>query len=106
VSDQLSVRNQRPDEEAGGPVPPVRVRGNNTALEELTPDRLNQIGIDAVWSATVANRKIPTHLAAGYSSFASADPSEFFQASARSDQNQGQLTASLATFDEGGAIPL
>lgn len=69
---------------------------NNDGIEELTPDRLNQLGLSVVWHARVGNRKIAVV----------RDPSYTIVAEARSDQNGGQLIGQLNGFVEGGNIPL
>lgn len=71
---------------------------NNVVLEELTPTRLGQLGIDAVWTALVGNQKIPNVL--------HGDPNEVLQAKASSDKNEGRLVATMPNFDEGHSIPL
>jgi hypothetical protein len=75
---------------------------NHTGLGELTPELMTKLGISAVWSAKVANRKIArlegTPLN-GTNFVISAEASS-------DDANGGQLVGSLPAFAEGEKIPL
>ncbi|HSI13367.1 MAG TPA: LodA/GoxA family CTQ-dependent oxidase [Chthoniobacter sp.] len=73
---------------------------NRVAVEELTPGRLQQLGIKAVWEARVANRKIARNRGPQFS------PSYVIEALASSDNNGGKLTGRCANFAEGQNIPL
>ncbi|ABW29988.1 LodA/GoxA family CTQ-dependent oxidase [Acaryochloris marina] len=75
---------------------------NNVGLGELTPQVMSDLGITAIWSAKVANRKIARLEGTPLSG------NEFvISAEATSnDANSGQLVGSLPDFDEGSAIPL
>jgi hypothetical protein len=74
---------------------------NHVGLGELTPDVMTALGITAVWSANVANRKIARQAGTPLNGTASV-----ISAAASSDANDGQLTGSLPGFAEGAAIPL
>lgn len=75
---------------------------NHTGLGELTPEMMTSLGISAVWSAKVANRKIArlegTPLS-GTNFVISAEASS-------NDANNGRLEGSLPGFAEGARIPL
>ncbi|HJQ38801.1 MAG TPA: LodA/GoxA family CTQ-dependent oxidase [Thermoanaerobaculia bacterium] len=75
---------------------------NHTGLGELTPAIMADLGIAAVWSARVANRKIARLEGTPL------DGTDFVISAAASsdDANGGTLTGSLPDFDEGAAIPL
>lgn len=70
---------------------------NNIGIEELTPARLNELGITARWSARVANRKIAE---------IRGDDVFVIRAEATSDVNNGNLVGSLAQFPNADQIPL
>jgi hypothetical protein len=75
---------------------------NHVGLGELTAAEMKKLGITAVWSARVANRKIARleNTPLGGADFVIA-------AEASSDDaNGGELTGSLPGFDEGAAIPM
>ena len=76
----------------------------NLGLGEFTADLMTRLGVRAVWSAEVANRKL--ELTAR--ELGMPDPSaRVFGASASSDDaGGGVLTATLPAFAEGQAIPL
>ena len=76
---------------------------NHTGLGELTPAVMAQLGITAVWSAEVANRKLANTAALQ----GLPNPQLAFGASAASnDAQQGRLTGSVPGFAEGQSIPL
>ena len=75
---------------------------NHAGLGELTADVMAKLGISAVWSARVGNRKIARqeNTPLGGTAFvASAQASS-------DDASGGTLTATLPDFEEGAAIPL
>jgi hypothetical protein len=69
----------------------------NRAIEELTADRLDSLGIDAVWRVRAANLKISRQM---------GKDAESLRAEASSDRTDGRLVAQLPSFDEGADIPL
>ena len=75
---------------------------NHVGLGELTADVMDNLGITAVWSASVANRKIArlegTPL--GGTDFVIS------AAASSDDENGGTLVGSLPEFEEGEVIPL
>ena len=75
---------------------------NHVGLGELTPKVMTALGISAVWSARVGNRKVARRMETPLSG------TEFvISAQASSDDaNGGKLTGKLDGYDEGGAIPL
>jgi hypothetical protein len=73
---------------------------NHVGLGELTPQVMGNLGVTAVWSAKVANRKI-ARLAG--TPLEGTDLVIAAQASS-DDANSGQLVGSLPTFLEGSAI--
>ena len=74
---------------------------NHVGLGELTPKVMTALGITAVWSARVGNRKIARQKGTPPSGTAF-----LISAQATSDANGGQLTGALPGFEEGGSIPL
>lgn len=78
-------------------------------LGELTPAVMANLGITPVWSAELANRKIPytEHTEGGAPPPPLEGASDVVHASASSDDaNGGVLTGSLPGFAEGATIPL
>jgi hypothetical protein len=74
---------------------------NHVGLGELTADVMANLGITAVWSAKVANRKI-----AHYKDLPLSTTDFVTRAEASSDINAGRLIGSQPTFAEGAEIPL
>lgn len=75
---------------------------NHQGLGELTPALMSTLGVAAVWSASVANRKI-----AYVEGKPLSDTSSTILASASSDDpSGGYLVGNLAGFQEGAAIPM
>jgi hypothetical protein len=72
---------------------------NNQGIEELTPQRLADLGVNVVWHARIANRKVAA-------ADLRADDSFVLQAQASSNQNGGKLVGQLNGFAEGNDIPL
>jgi L-Lysine epsilon oxidase N-terminal len=70
---------------------------NNTGIEELTPNRLDALGIDVVWQARLGNRKVARITGVA---------GEAFTAEGSSDANGGQVVAQLSSFAQGQNIPL
>lgn len=70
---------------------------NNIGIEELTSDRLAELGLTARWRARVANTKIARWR---------NDNVFVIQAEATSDANDGKLIGSLAQFPNADQIPL
>jgi hypothetical protein len=68
----------------------------NVGIEELTPQRLNALGLEVVWHAHVANRKIQRQRGASF----------LLEAHARSDVKNGKLVGTLNGFLEGVDIEL
>ncbi len=77
---------------------------NHVGLGEVTPALMSQLGVSAVWSAEIANRKL------AFTARQQGLPTEthiVFGASASSnDANEGHLVASIPGFAEGQNIPL
>jgi hypothetical protein len=74
---------------------------NHVGLGELTPTLMNTLGLTAVWSARVGNRKIARRKGVPPSA------SDFVvSATASSNANGGRLVGRLPGYDEGGSIPL
>ena len=75
---------------------------NHAGLGELTPKVMSALGIQAVWSARVANRKIANQKDLPLSS------TDFVIAAEASsdDANSGRLTGQLPGFDEGKDIAM
>jgi hypothetical protein len=74
---------------------------NHVGLGELTADLMKTLGITAVWSTKVANRKIARQIGTPLNGTTSV-----ISAEASSDKNEGKLTGSLPGFDEGAQIAL
>lgn len=75
---------------------------NHQGLGELTPAVMSLLGVSAVWSASVANRKI-----AYVEGKPLSDTSSTILASASSDDaSAGSLVGKLEGFEEGAAIPM
>jgi L-Lysine epsilon oxidase N-terminal len=74
---------------------------NHVGLGELTADLMTALGIKAVWSAKVANRKIASQIGTPLNGSASV-----ISAAASSDTNAGKLIGSLPGFAEGAQIAL
>jgi hypothetical protein len=77
---------------------------NNIGLGELTPKVLTSLGIGAVWSAQVANRKC--RYTAREQGLPDADQRAFGASASSDDAQQGRLTGKLPGFAEGAAIPM
>jgi len=75
---------------------------NNVGLGELTKETMNNLGITAVWTAKVANRKVArlerTPL--------SRDDFVIEAEASSDDPDDGKLIGSLLTFEDGSKIPL
>jgi hypothetical protein len=69
----------------------------NGGIEELTPARLEQLGVDVVWQVRLANRKVAE---------IRNDQSLVIEAESRSDVNNGELVGQLAGFPGGDRVPL
>lgn len=67
-------------------------------IEELTPTRLAELGLTVTWTATIGNLKIASRT--------TREPRYAVSASARSDQDGGQLVGACGDFAEGQQIPL
>jgi hypothetical protein len=74
---------------------------NHVGLGELTSAVMGKLGITAVWSARVGNRKI-AHL----KGLPPSSGNFVISAEASSDKDGGQLVGTLPGFAEGAAIPL
>jgi hypothetical protein len=74
---------------------------NHVGLGELTPQLMGTLGITAVWTAKVANRKV-----ARLEGTPLSGAQFVVSAQASSDVNGGKLVGSLPQFAEGSAIPL
>ena len=81
---------------------------NHLGLGELTPDMIQSLNIQAIWSAKVANRKLPyseAYLSGQPLPLSSTELVINAEASSN-DVNNGKLTGSLPNFHEGMEIPL
>lgn len=70
---------------------------NNQGIEELTPQRLADLQVEAVWNVRIGNRKIAS---------LRGDDAFVLQAQASSNQNGGRLVGQVSGFAEGNDIPL
>jgi hypothetical protein len=75
---------------------------NHVGLGELTPQVMTALGIKAVWSAKVANRKVARLEGTSLTGTAFVVSAE----ATSNDANGGKLVGSLPAFAEGAAIPL
>jgi hypothetical protein len=79
---------------------------NGEGLGELTPATLGKLGILAVWSADVANRKLRLTAMESDHNLPDAERRVFGAKASSNDAQQGRLVTALPGFAEGSEIPL